>query len=330
MKGKPMKAVHHEKFGEPAEVVAAADYPTPVAGAGQVLVRMVLAPIHNHDLWTIRGEYGVKPALPAIAGSEATGIIEAVGEGVDAALIGTRVAAGGVPRAWAEYFLADAAGVVPVPEAMTDEAAAQLIAMPFSAITLLEFLNVEAGDWVVQTAANGAVGKIMAALAKSRDIKLLNLVRRPEAVAELTGMGIENVISTSDTDWVAKAKAIIGAAGARAAVDSVGGDIVPGLTELLGQKALLVTFGTATGGDMQLPSGAVIFKELTVKGFWGHMVAAEMPVAERMRLFGELVGLVMDGSLELTSGGTFTIDQAREAMQAAVTPGRPGKIMLRP
>lgn len=325
-----MKAVHLEKFGDPATVVSATEYPIPTAGAGQVLVRMVMAPIHNHDLWIIRGEYGVKPELPAIAGTEATGYIEAVGEGVDSALIGQRVTGGGITEAWAEYFVAAAGSVISVPEAISDEAAAQLIAMPFSAITLLEFLNVQPGDWVVQTAANGAVGKIFVALAKSRGVKTLNLVRRPEAVAELTALGIENVISTSDSDWIAKAQAIIGKAGARAAVDSVGGDIVPGLTELLGDKGLLVTFGSATGGNIQLPAAAMMFKRLTVKGFWGHMVAEEMSVADRQRLFGELVGLVLAGSLDLTAGGVFSLDQAKDAMVAAVTPGRTGKIMLRP
>ena len=68
------------------------------------------------------------------------------------------MAVGGVQGSWAEYFIAPAAGVVPLPETISDEAAAQLIAMPFSAISLLDMLNVKAGDWIVQTAANGAVG----------------------------------------------------------------------------------------------------------------------------------------------------------------------------
>ena len=64
---------------------------------------MVLSPIHNHDLWTVRGNYGYKPELPgAIGGSEALGIVEAVGEGVDEALIGKRVTAAGFHGAWAE------------------------------------------------------------------------------------------------------------------------------------------------------------------------------------------------------------------------------------
>ena len=118
-----------------------------------------------------------------------------VGEGVDAALIGKRVAFAGARGAWAEYYTAPAAGLVPVPDAISDEAAAQLIAMPFSALTLLEFLTVERGDWIIQNAANGAVGTMLAGLAKSRGIGCVNLVRRDEGVAEMEKLGLPNTVS---------------------------------------------------------------------------------------------------------------------------------------
>lgn len=72
-------------------------------------MRTLLSPIHNHDLWTIRGNYGYKPPLPgAIGGSEAAGVIEAVGEGVDGTLIGQRIAIAGVHGTWADHFIAPA------------------------------------------------------------------------------------------------------------------------------------------------------------------------------------------------------------------------------
>lgn len=325
-----MRSIIHERFGEPADVVQTAERDRPSPAEGQILVRVILSPIHNHDLWTIRGTYGVRPDLPAIGGSEAVGIVEETGPGVDPALKGRRVAVAGVKGSWAEYAIAQAAGAIPVPDAMPDEAAAQLIAMPFSAITLLEFLHVGKGDWVVQTAANGAVGKIMAVLAQSRGVRLLNLVRRPEAVEELTAMGMTDVLSTSDPDWVAKARAIIGDDGARAAVDSVGGEVAAGLIDLLGTEGLLVTFGSTTGDPLQLPAGPIIFKHLSVKGFWGAKVMPATPPADRQRMFGELIGLVMEGKLQLTSGGEFGLDQAVAAMDAALTPGRTGKVMIKP
>ncbi|WP_265500431.1 zinc-binding dehydrogenase [Paracoccus beibuensis] len=325
-----MRSVIHGRFGEPAEVLAAATSDRPQPGPGQVLIRVTLSPIHNHDLWTVRGSYGVRPDLPAIGGSEAVGVIEEVGDDVDAALQGRRVAAAGLKGSWSEYALADAAGAIPVPDSMPDEAAAQLIAMPFSAITLLEFLNVSRGDWVIQTAANGAVGKIMAVLAASRGVRLVNLVRRANAAEELAAMGMTDIVSTNDSDWVQRVRDIVGPDGARAAVDSIGGSVATGLVELLGVEGLLVTFGSVTGDALQLPAGPIIFKHLTVKGFWGARVMPATAPEDRQRMFGELIGLVMDGKLKLRSGGEFGLDRPADAVTAALTPGREGKIMFRP
>ncbi len=325
-----MKSIRYEKFGEPARMLALGESPQPQPRAGQVLVRTLLSPIHNHDLWTIRGSYGVKPELPAIGGSEAVGIVEAVGEGVDAALVGRRVSTGGASGAWAEYFCASAKAVIPVPDALPNEAAAQLVAMPFSAITLVESLGAQPGDWVVQTASNGAVGKIVSVLAKSRGIRLLNLVRRAEAVSELEALGITNALSTDQADWLEQARAIVGPKGARAAVDSVGGDTASGLCSLLGEKGLLVTFGTASAGELRLPTDAIIFKQLTIQGFWAAKIFPTLSPADTQRMFGELIGLILSGALKLPAGGVFGLEQADAAVTAAQTPGRSGKIMFRP
>lgn len=325
-----MKAVIHEAFGDPAEVLKTAEIDQPAPEAGQVLIRTSLAPIHNHDLWTVHGSYGVKPDLPTAGGTEAVGVIEALGEGVPEELLGKRVTSAGAMGTWAAYFTAPAAGVIPLPEAISDEAGAQLVAMPFSAIALLEFLNVKEGDWIVQTAANGAVGKTLAKLAEARGVKVLSLVRRAAAIADLTDLGIGNVLSTDSDTWMEQAQRILGPQGARAAVDSVGGEIGADLVGLLGEEGLLVTFGTATGAPLQLDSGPIIFKHITIKGFWGKKVIEEMAADDRKRLMTELVTLAAQGRLPLTVDQTFTLDQAKDAVVAARSAGRKGKVMFRP
>lgn len=325
-----MKSAVHHSFGDPAEVMTSMDMPLPAPKAGELRIRMILSPIHNHDLWTVRGQYGYKPELPAIGGSEAVGVVEAIGAGVPETMIGQRVAAAGIHQTWAEYFIAPAAGVVPLPDVIADEAAAQLIAMPFSAISLLDFITVSEGDWVVQTAANGAVGKIFAALAKAKGIHTVNLVRRSDAVAELETLGIENVISTDQDDWREQARALIGDAGAKAAVDSVGGAMGEDLVDLLGWQGELITFGTASGAPLTLNSGALIFKHITVKGFWGAKVTEMMAADKRVGLITELVTLAAQGALSLDTGGVFPIDAIAQAAKAAQTSGRSGKILIRP
>jgi len=325
-----MRSAIHTTFGEPAEVLALGDSPIPQPGPGEVRIKTLLASIHNHDLWTVRGRYGYKPTLPAIGGSEAVGIVEALGEGVQGITIGQRVMAASVHGTWAEYFIAPARMVIPVPDGIADEAAAQLIAMPLSALMLLEFLQAEPGQWIVQNTANGAVGKTLAMLAAARGVHVLGLVRRDAGVDELKALGIDNVLSTTQPDWKARAQALLGDTLAHAAVDSIGGQASADLVSLLGENGTLVSFGTMAGEAMQIPSGDLIFKQATVKGFWGSKVSQQMSVENKRRLVGELLQRVLSGELELPVQAIYGLGDVAEAVTASLLPGRKGKVLLRP
>jgi len=323
-----MRALIHSTFGDPTEVLEVAERPLPEPGEREVRVRTVLATIHNHDLWTIRGTYGFKPDLPAASGTEAVGIVDAVGEGVDTLKVGQRVS-GGTFGVWAEYFLAKAAGLIPVPDAISDETAAQLVSMPFSALALLDSLDLEPGDWMVQNTANGAVGKLVAQFAPARNINVLGLVRRDAGIDELSALGIHHIVSTESADWRARAAEVFDGAEPRAAVDSIGGKAAGELLSLLGEGGTLVSFGAMESGLLQISSGDLIFKQATVRGFWASTVSRTMDAATRDRLFRELLERVGSGDVPLPVEAVYPFEQARDAAAASAVPGRAGKILLR-
>ena len=325
-----MRAIIHRQFGNPAEVLAVEEVATPEPGAGEVRVRTVLSPIHNHDLWTIRGTYGFTPELPARAGTEALGIVDALGEGVDTLTIGQRVVTGGTFGAWAEYFIARAGALIPVSDAIPDDAAAQLVSMPFSAISLLESLELAEGDWLVQNAANGAVGRLVAQLAVARGINVVGLVRRRAGVDELAAQGIENVVATDTEGWIQRVRSIVGRAPIRVGVDSLGGDASGEMLSLLGKDGALVVFGSMLSPVLNLGVGDLIFNGVTVKGFWASRVGAEMTPAQRAALLSELVARINDGVLTLPVEATYSFEDAAAASTANADPGRAGKILLRP
>ncbi|WP_396645494.1 zinc-binding dehydrogenase [Microbacterium sp.] len=324
-----MRAIVHPRFGEPADVLDVEELDTPEPGPGQVRLRILLSPIHNHDLWTIRGDYGYKPELPARAGTEAVGVVDAVGKGVEGLEVGHRVATGGTFGVWAEYVLAPAAGLIPVAEGLPDEIAAQLVSMPFSAISLLHSLDLKPGDWIVQNTANGAVGRMVAQIAKARGIHVLGLVRRQSAVDELAQQGIGDVVSTDAPDWRKKALAIVDGARVVAGVDSVGGTAADDVLSLLSENGTLVIFGSMGAGKLELSTGDIIFRQITVKGFWGSVVSKTMDAETRGALFGELSRYLSDGTVTLPVAATFALDDIREAVTASLSP-RVGKVLLRP
>ncbi|ALE06920.1 NADPH:quinone oxidoreductase [Arthrobacter sp. ERGS1:01] len=325
-----MRALMHNTFGDPSEVLTVENIPAAEPGPGEVRVRLVIATIHNHDLWTIRGTYGFKPELPARTGSEAMGVIDALGEGVTGLEVGQRVATGGTFGVWAEYFIAKAAALIPVDDAITDEVAAQLVSMPFSAITLLDFMDLNQGDWIVQNAANGTVGRLVAQLAAARGINVVGLVRRSAGVEELAAQGIGNIVATDDDGWVEQVRALTGGAPVVAGVDSVGGKASGEVLSLLAENGTLVVFGAMQSPVMEISSGDVIFKQATVRGFWGSKVSTSMAADKRGALLGELFGYIKAGALTLPVEATYSFADAHAAAKANFAPGRVGKIMLRP
>lgn len=323
-----MRSVVFESFGEPSEVLVLADRPEPEPAAGQVRVRMAMSPIHNHDLAIIRGKYGYKPPLPAVPGTEAVGVVDALGEGVTHLKTGQRVMLAGASATWAEFFLAQGAKLIPVPDAVPDGLACQLIAMPLSAAMLLEDLQLQPGQWMVQNTANGAVGKTVAMLAQARGVKVVNLVRRDAGVAELDALGIANGVSTEQAGWEERVQAITGGEPIVRAVDSIGGDAANQIMNVVAAGATLVSFGAMSGQPLVLSANNLIFKQATVKGFWGAKRSEATPPAEMARLIGDLIRLAASGELRLPVEASFDIADAARAAAASDVPGRAGKITL--
>jgi NADPH:quinone reductase-like Zn-dependent oxidoreductase len=199
--------------------------------------------------------------------------------------------------------------------------------MPLSAMTLIETYRVEPGEWLVQNAANGAVGKALAIIAKSRGINVLHIVRSAAAVQELADAGVTGAIATNAEGWRARVKDLVGDGKLRYGIDSIGGRATAELASLLSPGATVVAFGSMSGEPMIIDSGELIFRGLKAEGFW--LSTHQSAPADTVRRIGELVQLVASGSLALPVAGTYAIEHAAEACAASVSAGRRGKVLIR-
>lgn len=312
-----MKALAYDRFGEPTEVIALKDVAAPEPGANEVRVQMLLSPIHNHDLATIRGIYGVKPALPAIGGSEMVGLVD-----------GRRVAT--MPRgAWAEYAIAHVDGLVPVPDGIPDEIACQLLAMPLSAIVLFDELHVSKGDWIVQNAANGAVARTLITLAQKAGVNIVNLVRREAAAEEMRAHGAQHVL-VQEGDWLKRIREISGGAPIARFVDSVCDDNSLALNALLGAGGEHVVFGALAKRALCVNPGALIYAQSTIRGFWMIAWMTKASMEQKRDVIGRCLGMALAGDLTLPVAATYPLEKGADALKEAETPGRPGKVLLSP
>lgn len=323
-----MRSLRFFKFGPPAEVLALSERPVPVPAPGEIRIRMKMSPIHNHDMAIISGSYGYKPTLPAIPGTEAVGVVDALGAGVEHPAVGQRVAVAGASATWAEYFVAAASSAVPLPSVVPDETACQLLAMPLSASMLLEDLQIKKGDWIIQNAANGVVGKTLASLAKARGINVVNLVRRDTGVRELEALGIDNAVATDHPGWETHVTEVTCGAPIVRAVDSIGGEATDKLMGFLAEGGMLMSFGSMSGQPMQISTQNLLFKQATVKGFWGSKRSESTTVEDFSRMIGDLVRMAVTGELRLAVESSFDLSHAAEAFSAHLRPGRVGKVTL--
>jgi NADPH:quinone reductase-like Zn-dependent oxidoreductase len=326
-----MRTATYNEFGKPSDVLSVTESPTPEPNNNEVRIKTILSSIHNHDLVTIKGEYGNKPKLPATGGSEAVGKIDALGEDVKGFEKGQRVVVSGVQGTWAEYFIAPAQSIIPIPDAIDDEMAAQLIAMPMSALLLIEFLNIKPGQWIIQNAANGAVGESMAMLAPERNINTINLVRSTESEQELIDLGIvDNNVVTDNDDWKERVKNIVGDAKISGAVDAVGGKSGGELVTLLGKHGALASLGAMSGKPLTLNPSNLIFNLAQVKGFWASDMMQEMSHDDMQRLTRELIESAASGKLKLPTGGIYSLDDIQKAVSDKVQSDKKGKILIKP
>src|SRR5467141_4027949 len=177
-----MKAIHLTAYGNPAQNLQMVEVAEPNAPiVGEALVRMEYAPIDYSDLLLANGVYFLNPKLPSVIGGEGAGIVEAIGPGVTNVKAGDRVTIPFGTFTWSEKVLAPAQGLFVVPASIDAKTAAMLNINPTTAVLLLnEFVTLEPGDWIVLNAASSQIARCLIAIAKSRDLNIVGIVRRPE------------------------------------------------------------------------------------------------------------------------------------------------------
>ena len=219
-----MRAVQLTAFGNPVDGVRYVDIPEPDApGPNEVLIGVEFSPIDPSDLLLALGIYALHPALPTVIGNEGVGRVLAVGPGVESVKVGDRVVAPLSSFAWRERMVISANGLFALPpDADPQQLAMLAINPPTAALLLSEYVTLKPGEWVVQNAANSGVGRWVIAFAKTRGLKTVNIVRRPELVAELEAIG-GDVVVVDAPDVSERIKAAVGQAELRLALDGVSG-----------------------------------------------------------------------------------------------------------
>ena len=268
-----MKAWRVHELGEPRTALQLEEVPDPVAGPGQVLVRVLAAPANFPDVLLCRGEYQITPPLPFTPGVELCGEVVAVGDGVTRFTQGDRVI--GNPNlpggGFAQLAALDEANTFTAPAALDDaEAAALSIGYQTSWFALHRRTHLAAGETLLVHAAAGGVGSAAVQLGKAAGAKVIGVVGGADKAEYCRRLGADLVIDRRTEDFVPLVKEFTGGRGADVVYDPVGGDAYAKSTKCIAFEGRILIIGFA-GGTIPTPGlNHALIKNYSIIGLhWG-------------------------------------------------------------
>jgi mitochondrial enoyl-[acyl-carrier protein] reductase / trans-2-enoyl-CoA reductase len=323
-----INAAVYDAHGNPAEVLQVRTEPCPICAPDEVIVAMRAAPINPADLNQIEGKYPIRFPLPATPGFEGAGVVVETGREARHVSIGAHVILPHHLGTWREACAVKATELVVVPSEIDLVQAAMLKINPLTAWRLLhDYVELKAGDWIIQNAANSAAGRAVIQIARELGIKTVNVVRREELVEELRVEGGDVVLIDGEAlrDDV---KESTGGAPIRLGLNAVGGDSALRLMNCLAPGGTLVTYGAMSLQPLKVPNGLLIFKDLRFRGIWINKWYDNASQAERTEAFNRIFDMAKRGLLRATVEKSYSLSQLREAVGHAAQPKRNGKIIF--
>jgi NADPH:quinone reductase len=314
-----MRAVTISAFGGPEVLELVEDALVPEAGEGQVLIRVERAGVNYADTHARENSYLSSYELPLIPGGEVVG--DADGRRV-AALVGT----GG----YAEYAVAPAGAVFPLPDGVSDTAALAMIIQGLSAWHLLRTsAKLAQGESVVVHAAAGGVGSLAVQLAKRFGAgRVIATASTEEKRALALELGADAAVDAREPELNAALREANGGAKVDIVLEMAGGPVFDQSLRALAPFGRLVTYGIASGEPNTVASGALMARSQAVIGFWlVHCFGRAGMVAEPLQ---ELFSLVASGDLRVIEGELYGLSEARRAHEDMQARKTSGKLVLDP
>eukprot|EP00850_Spirogloea_muscicola_P001054 SM000004S14924 [mRNA] locus=s4:236798:238504:- [translate_table: standard] len=318
--------------GDPLDCVVLRDKAKPTPAPGEILVRITIRPVNPSDVATIQRQ-GLAEQLPLVPGEEGAGVVEEVGPGVSKFKRGQRVVALVFFRraarwegTWQEYLLVKAVDAVPIPDAISDEAAAQFVINPWTVYGMLNDAAVPEGEYLLQTAAASVIGRQMIQLAKHRGIRTINLVRREEQKEQLHSIGADAVINFETEDVVARVKEITQGRLAYTAVDAVGGELTKRVAASVRKEGTVFIYGDLAGPSFCVDIADVLQRGVRILGW--NLDTRVTREEDKRKIAREMFRLLEERVVVPFAGEKFDLADFRTAIRKSQETGRSGKVFL--
>lgn len=286
-----MRAVVISQNGGP-ETLKISDAPIPEPGEGQAQIKVAYCALNPLDTHSRAGriKWGVPP-IPFVSGYEYSGRVTKVGPGVDASLVGKRVASAGSWGGAAEFAVAPAKSLVHIPDGIDWKLGTVYFTSTLTAWHMLHTMaRINKGDVVVVHSAAGAVGIMTIQIAKDAGATVIGLVGSADKAAYAKSFGCEHTLNEKDdAEWPAKVKALSGGRGADVIIDGNAGPSAPLNFKCLAPLGQIIYIGAMAGPAPDVNVSALIGGSQAVRGFVMYHAMAKTKGAEFKEVHEKLI-----------------------------------------
>lgn len=341
-----MKAATIARQGTPVSynIRVVSDWPEPIAGPGEVVVRTQAAALNHLDLWVGRGLPGLDLAYPRVSGSDGAGVIDSVGEGVEQDWVGRRIVLNAaVPVAqplrsdWspalpeiamigehvngclAEKFMAPVTNVLDIGESDPIQAAAFGLTHLTAWRMLYTRARVRPGQWVLITGIGGGVALAALNIARHLGCKTIVTSRHQWKLDRASSLGADHVVLDTGQDWSRAVRGFTAKRGADICIDSAGKAVHLSCIKSLARGGCFVTCGCTSGSDATTDLTRIFWNQLSVIG----------STMGDMAEFREVFALFRSGAIKPVIDNIFEADDAANAYARLESSEQFGKVVVR-
>jgi NADPH2:quinone reductase len=324
-----MKAVICSRLDGP-EALTVGELPDPQPGPGQVVVEVKSAALNFPDALMVRGMYQVKPPLPFSPGAELSGIVRAVGEGVERSRIGEAVIGLSGHGACAQLCVLDAARTMPLPEGVDfDVGAAFALTYGTALHALRDVAVLRPNETLAVLGAAGGTGIAAIECGKAMGAKVIACASSAEKLALCREHGADETIDYATEDLRARLDAIAGKRGVDVVFDAVGGPHTEPALRATGWRGRLLVIGFAAGEIPKLPLNLALLKERQILGvYWGDWTRRDP--AGHVKNMRDLVEWIRDGRVRPAITERVGLDAVPDAIARMAARRVLGKVVVNP
>ncbi len=304
------------------------ELPTPVPGAGEVLVEIRAASLNFPDLLIVQNKYQAKPTLPFVPGAEYAGTVQAVGDGVRHLRVGQRVACLAGTGGFATHTIAKADLCMPLPEGFPFVDAAAFIMIYATAYhALIDRAALQAGETVLVLGAAGGVGTSAIQIAKQAGARVIAAASTDEKCALCTRIGADATINYQRDNLREALKSLAGSKGPDVVYDPVGGELAEPALRSIAWRGRYLVIGFAAGPIPSLPLNLPLLKGASIVGvFWGEFARRE-PKANAAML-EQLAAWYGAGRIKPVIDRTMPMSELKAAYAHMGSRGVMGKLVM--